>query len=69
MNNATKTWIKKFVKLHKTAIEKKMKVCQAMNTEIQKDSTQVMTVMAINKKMLYYKAQLDLLKVLIFTTI
>lgn len=67
MTNETKIWVKKFVETHQTDIENKMNVCKEMNKEV--DASQLITIMAVNKKMRYYEAQLDLLKILLFTAI
>lgn len=73
MTNETKTWIKKFVELHEKDINMKIRTIRnqidALKNNESRLENQLPNLSVLYKRILYHKAQLDLLKVLKFTTI
>lgn len=73
MTNETKTWIKKFVELHEKDINMKIRTIRnqidALKNNESRLENQLPNLYVLYKRILYHKAQLDLLKVLKFTTI
>ena len=71
MTSETAIWIRKFVDTHQTDIDKKCKRAKEKMQRLQNDDIE-MDYTFFNKLLrtsLYHQAQLDLLKVLNFTTI
>ena len=73
MTDETAVWVNTFVELHQTDIGQQIACLQAqvksLEAEKENGKSQQLKRESLSKKLLYYHAQLDLLKVLILAVI